>query len=58
MEKKWRKPIIKHGKMTKYNYLIQYPKNLKLGKNFDIGELLYYETSFIFYRLEKLFKLG
>ena len=30
--KKWKKPIIKHGKMTKYNYIVQYPKNLKLGK--------------------------
>ena len=39
--KKWRKPVIKHGKMTKYNYIVQYPKNLKLGKNFDIGEFTY-----------------
>jgi len=36
--KQWKKPIIKHGKMTKYNYIVQYPKNLTLGKNFDIGE--------------------
>ena len=38
---KWRKPIIKHGKMTKYNYIVQYPENLKLGKNFDIGSFSY-----------------
>lgn len=41
MEKKWSKPIIKHGKMTKYNYIVQYPEELKLGKNFDIGEFTY-----------------
>ena len=40
-QKKWTKPIIKHGKMTKYNYIVQYPKKLKLGKDFDIGEFTY-----------------
>jgi acetyltransferase-like isoleucine patch superfamily enzyme len=44
--KKWKKPIIKHGKMTKYNYIVQYPKNLKLGKNFDIGEFTYINSEF------------
>jgi len=39
MKNIWKKPIIKHGKITKYNYLVQYPKNLKLGKNFDIGDI-------------------
>jgi len=38
---KWTKPRILHGKLTKYNYIVQYPKNLKLGKNFDIGEFTY-----------------
>ncbi len=46
MKKKWRKPIIKHGKMTKYNYLVLYPKNLKLGKNFDIGEFTYINSNY------------
>ncbi len=41
MKKKWKKPVIKHGKMTKYNYLVQYPEKLKLGKDFDIGEFTY-----------------
>ena len=41
MEEKWEKPIIKHAKMTKYNYIVQYPENLKLGKNFDIGTFTY-----------------
>jgi len=46
MKKKWRKPIINHGKMTKYNYLVQYPKNLKMGKNFDIGEFTYVNSKY------------
>ena len=37
----WKKPIIKHGIPTKYNYVVQYPENLKLGKNFDIGTFSY-----------------
>ena len=41
----WRKPIIKHGKLTKYNYIVQYEKNLTLGKNFDIGTFTYINAS-------------
>lgn len=37
----WTKPTIKHAKLTKYNYVVQYPKGLKLGKNFDIGTFTY-----------------
>ena len=37
----WKKPIIRHGKPTKYNYVVQYPEKLKLGKNFDIGTFTY-----------------
>lgn len=40
-KKQWKKPSIKHSKMTKYNYIVQYPKNLKIGKNFDIGTFTY-----------------
>ncbi len=32
--------------MTKYNYIVQYPKNLKLGKNFDIGEFTYINSQY------------
>jgi acetyltransferase-like isoleucine patch superfamily enzyme len=42
----WRKPIIKHGKMTKYNYIVQYPENLILGKFFDIGEFTYINSHY------------
>jgi len=37
----WKKPVINHSKLTKYNYIVQYPENLKLGKNFDIGTFTY-----------------
>lgn len=39
--KDWKKPEIKHGKLTEYNYIVQYPENLKMGKFFDIGEFTY-----------------
>tara|TARA_B110000014_G_C20040693_1_gene540911 strand:+ start:753 stop:1142 length:390 start_codon:yes stop_codon:yes gene_type:complete len=39
--KNWKKPIIEHGKMTEYNYLVQYPENFEIGKNVDIGEFTY-----------------
>ncbi len=42
----WKKPVIKHGKITKYNYLVQYPENLILGKEFDIGEFTYINANF------------
>lgn len=41
MVQKWKKPKIKHSKLTVYNYIVQYPENLKLGKNFDIGTFTY-----------------
>src|SRR3989344_7245500 len=44
--KQWKKPIIKHGKLTKYNYIVQYPENLKLGKNFDIGTFTYINSQY------------
>src|SRR3989344_6512012 len=39
--KKWKKPAIKHGKLTKWNWLVQHHKNLALGKNTDIGAFCY-----------------
>ena len=44
--KKWKKPIIKHGKFTKYNYIVQSPENLTLGKNFDIGTFTYINSKY------------
>lgn len=39
--KKWVKPKIEEGKLTKWNWLVQGVKNLKLGKNTDIGAFVY-----------------
>jgi len=46
MNKTWKKPVIKHGKLTKYNYIVQYPENLKLGRNFDIGTFTYINSHY------------
>lgn len=43
---KWIKPIIKHSRLTKYNYIVQYPENLKLGKNLDIGTFSYINSHY------------
>ena len=42
----WTKPVIEDGKLTKYNYVVQHPENLKLGKNFDIGSFTYINSRF------------
>ena len=39
--KKWVEPKIEHGELTKWNWMVQHPKNLKLGKNTDIGAFTY-----------------
>ncbi len=39
--KKWKYPKIREGKLTKWNWLVQYKKNLKLGKFTDIGAFTY-----------------
>jgi len=46
LKENWKKPEIIHGKMTKYNYIVQYPENLKLGKNFDIGSFTYINSQY------------
>lgn len=46
MVKTWKKPTIKHNSLTKYNYIVQYPENLKLGKNFDIGTFTYINSHY------------
>jgi acetyltransferase-like isoleucine patch superfamily enzyme len=42
----WKKPEIKHGKMTDFNYIVQYPENLKMGENFDIGTFSYINSKY------------
>jgi len=39
--KNWKKPKIEEGKLTKYNWLVQHKKNLKLGYKTDIGAFVY-----------------
>jgi len=46
IKKAWQKPIIKHGKITKYNFVVQYTDKFKLGKNVDIGELTYINSHY------------
>lgn len=44
MIKKWRKPLLRHNKLTKWKWLVSYPKNLKIGKNVDIGAFCYLQA--------------
>lgn len=39
--KNWRKPKINEGRLTEWHWLVQHAKNLKLGKNTDIGAFTY-----------------
>ena len=39
--KNWKKPKIEERKLTKYNWLVQNKKNLKLGYKTDIGAFVY-----------------
>ena len=46
MTDKWKKPIIEDSKLTKFNYIVQYPENLKMGINFDIATFTYINSQF------------
>ena len=37
----WKPPVIEHGKLTEYNWLVQNPDGLKLGRRTDIGAFTY-----------------
>ncbi|MEW5896126.1 MAG: aminotransferase class I/II-fold pyridoxal phosphate-dependent enzyme [Nanoarchaeota archaeon] len=37
----WQPPVIEHGKLTQWNWMVQHPENLKLGKRVDIGAFTY-----------------
>jgi len=39
--KGWKKPKIEEGRLTKYNWLVQNKKGLKLGHKTDIGAFTY-----------------
>jgi len=38
---KWRRPVIKNNKLTKYNWLVQHKHGLRLGDYTDIGAFTY-----------------
>lgn len=39
--KKWKKPLISHNVLTKWNWMVQHPEKLLLGENTDIGAFCY-----------------
>jgi len=39
--KNWKLPVIKDGKLTKYNWLVHHKDNLQLGYKTDIGAFTY-----------------
>lgn len=39
--KNWKKPKIKEGELTKWHWIVQHKKNLKLGYKTDIGAFAY-----------------
>ena len=43
---KWEKPTIEHQKITKYGYIVEYPENLVLGTNLDIGVFTYINSNY------------
>ena len=42
----WKKPTIEHQKITKYGYFVEYPENLILKKNTDVGVFTYINSHF------------
>ena len=44
--KKWKRPKIKHNKLTKWNWMISYPEYLKLEENTDIGAFTYIQAEY------------
>ncbi|MBI4779461.1 acyltransferase [Candidatus Falkowbacteria bacterium] len=44
--KNWQAPKIAEGKLTKWHWLVQHKKNLKLGKNTDIGAFTYINAKY------------
>ncbi len=43
---KWKKPEIKHGVMTQYNFLVHYPDGLELGNYVDISQFVYIQSRY------------
>lgn len=39
--RQWKAPVVKEGTLTKWNWVVRHVKNLKLGKNTDVGAFTY-----------------
>ena len=37
----WKAPELKHGELTKWNWMVQHPENLSIGYRSDIGAFTY-----------------
>jgi acetyltransferase-like isoleucine patch superfamily enzyme len=37
----WTRPVIEHGKLTAWNWVVQHPEGLTLGQRTDIGAFTY-----------------
>ena len=44
--RKWKFPEIKNNKLNKYNWMVQYKENLKLGYKTDIGAFTYINAKY------------
>lgn len=42
----WQPPQIEHGKLTKWNWIVYHPENLKLGEKVDIGAFTFINAKF------------
>jgi acetyltransferase-like isoleucine patch superfamily enzyme len=42
--KKWKKPSLINGKLSKYYFIVKGIKNFKMGKNTDIGAFTYIQA--------------
>ena len=44
--KDWELPKIEHGKLTKWNWMVQYPDKLVMGRYVDIGAFTYINAKY------------
>jgi acetyltransferase-like isoleucine patch superfamily enzyme len=42
----WKPPRIEHGKLTEWNWMVQYPEKLALGERTDIGAFTYINAKY------------
>jgi len=40
----WRKPVIRHGRPTKYGWIVSHPQKFVLGRDTDIGAFSYLQA--------------